>query len=100
MAEETAPNKTPRFIVPDDVTAFFTAKNVDERCPRCPNNNWTLIESSEVHGIAPAALNSQGNTNMALTFPMLPIVCTNCAFVWLIARGSFEEWLTERDRAK
>lgn len=97
MSEGVAKPDPLRAITPEDFGAFMSAKSINPACPKCPHVGWTVHDISDVRGIAGIAMGNDGNVNMRQVFPLLPLSCNNCGYVWLVARVPVENWLKERE---
>lgn len=89
----------PGPIAADDFQRFLTARQVTPRCPMCQHQEWTNMEDAENPGFAwpsQSVLGAQGGKIL----PVSVLICTNCHFVWTIARIPVEQWVKEHPDAK
>jgi hypothetical protein len=85
----------PHPLNPEDVQGFLREKGVTNACPRCSKARWSIVEDTNMRGVAPGIIGDNG-TPTGKVFPMLTLVCENCAFIWLMARTPVEAWVHEQ----
>lgn len=94
-APRTAPADLRLNLSTDDFMRFARAKKLEMRCPKCRAETWNLNETSEIRGGALFAVGPDGGTNFSNMLVLTAVNCTNCGYVWTMARRFIENWLRE-----
>jgi hypothetical protein len=95
MADDSKPVHPSPLLLVEDVNRFLVAKKVVAKCPKCPNEQWqTLFEELEKTDTLPLPIATlPGGVSTTRTLRAYPLVCTNCGYIWLVARSLIESWL-------
>ena len=88
--------RVPAPLSESDILAFMNDRGVRPTCPHCPKIDWQVAESADARGVALPVLSAEGAIAPAMIFPVIPLTCRNCGYVWPIARQVVEEWVVEK----
>lgn len=84
-------------ISAEDLVRFMSARNARTACPMCANPGWWTMDASGEgpNTVSNATVDNRGHTSFNRVFNVMPLICSNCYFVWWIARKPIEDWLTQ-----
>ncbi|HGM6719893.1 hypothetical protein J5H43_01865 [Stenotrophomonas maltophilia] len=82
----------PLMIYADQLQQFLAAKGASLNCTKCGQDQWSGGDEPGYRGVAMPVLGKEGYTTSGM-IAVIPLVCSNCANVWLIARPPVEDWL-------
>lgn len=80
----------------DKVIAFFRDRHVDQKCPCCSGDQWTII--TRIQDFSPGLVSmkiDETGFGHDLAFHGIPVVtveCQNCAFIRLHSWKTIAEW--------
>ncbi|MCF3519741.1 hypothetical protein [Stenotrophomonas maltophilia] len=82
----------PMMIHAEKLLQFLEAKGASLKCTRCGQDRWSGGDEPGFRGVAMPVLGKEGYTTTDM-LAVMPMVCSNCANVWLIARPPVEQWI-------
>lgn len=90
-------------ISAEDLSAYFTAKDVKNGCPMCGTDDWSVTPIAGPDGQIQAGeilLEISAQMVKSLSWvPVLPLVCQNCGFLRMHHTFWIQKWLAERDNS-
>lgn len=94
MTEQEKDNTEPPISL-DELLRFLECHGADTECPHCKSRSWDAQPHAALEGVALSRLGGDALVYPDSILPTLVLVCTNCAYVWPIARKRVAHWLGE-----
>ncbi len=94
METEDTPKGEPPILL-SDLLRFLEANGVNTECPHCRSSGWDANLDDPLEGAALPRLGPDALVYPESILPCLALACSNCAYVWLIARKRVARWLGE-----
>lgn len=98
MIDEQSAAEPPKGEQPirrEDLVRYLDAHNVRMECPHCGTSNWGHFNESALEGTALTRLGGDALVYPDSILPTLVLICTNCAYIWPIARKAVAAWLAD-----
>jgi len=81
-----------------DLMRYLEASGCETTCPHCKRSGWDADLDGPLEGVAMPRLGPDALVYPESILPCLALACSNCAYVWLIARKRVARWLGEHPR--
>lgn len=113
MTDETKTNDqkdnaipTPVDLSVGDIIDFLEQNAATPQCPVCRNTAWTVIPTVEENSEHPAhfaigTANTMGELFLGgRNLPLVPVICSKCAYIRFHARVPIQQWVAKRKAEK
>jgi hypothetical protein len=85
-----------RRIDATEIQRFMEAHRIENpRCPMCGETSWFVGAGGLVPALSIPSVTEEGHVQLGYRTPIIPLFCTNCSYIWLVAYQPVLDWLTK-----